>query len=532
MLNRRAFLFLGAAALGSHAAPAAARIYRHLEHSADPVLFWNAVTLDLVALDHSIDMADARAPGPCASARAVGVVHAVIADAVYFACGSPYGPQYHLEPFSYNVEVPELFIGGAAAGILSQIYNTPTHAYQLGLAGDRFRKRFIGYDGNDWQAGVAFGTAACFRALWNWDSMQRSLLPKYSNYVPKPRRHNIDPLNASQGFYGTDWGTYRPLVLSSISQVAALGPEEAPPEGSPEYERDLAEVRVKGALVSRGDQYFAARTLHETNIGLFWAYDGSRLLGTPTRLYNQILKQIVVCDRLNLVEAARLFALCNLAMADAGVVAWRAKYVYDVWRPILGIQNHARYPQPRWSPLGSPRTNRERVGQLAPGAWRETAQCFVGAGLTPDADALNGAGWRGGPRPKKPRYGDAAFTPNFPSYPSGHATFGGACFGMLQLLRRERPQTRHNPDAIDIEVVSDELNGVSRDHFTGEARPLYPLRYRSIDDMIHDNDVSRIYLGVHWRFDSNRGSESGRRVAKAIYDMAYPAYRPVAYRTP
>jgi hypothetical protein len=39
--------------------------------------------------------------------------------------------------------------------------------------------------------------------------------------------------------------------------------------------------------------------------------------------------------------------------------------------------------------------------------------------------------------------------------------------------------------------------------------------------MIVDNDLSRIYLGVHWRFDCNRGSESGARIASAVHERAY-----------
>jgi hypothetical protein len=117
--------------------------------------------------------------------------------------------------------------------------------------------------------------------------------------------------------------------------------------------------------------------------------------------------------------------------------------------------------------------------------------------------------------------GGMTATPNFPAYPSGHATFGGACFTMLELVRAERPLTRRNPGAIDIEFVSDELNGASIDHGLDDTRPFYPIRYKSIDGLIKDNDLSRVYLGVHWRFDCERGSESGTRIARAIYGAAY-----------
>ncbi len=517
-LTRRSML-MGAAATLSLSSRALARPYPAPDSRLDPVLFWNAVALQMVALDHSVDQADTRAPGPTASARALGVVHAVIADAVHFAYGSDYRPLFYRGGIPFDIEVPELFVGGAATGILNHIFNTPTHAYTIGVSGDRFKKALGIPEGRDWQAGIAFANSAHFRRLWDWDRMQLTLLPQHATYVPGPRGHNADPMNAAQGFYGAGWGSYPALALENQRHAAALGPGEPPPEGGPEYERDLAEVRVKGALRSRGDRYFAPRTVRETNIGLYWAYDGARLLGTPPRLYNQIVRQIAIADRMNVVENARLFALCNIAIADAGHVCWLAKYRYNVWRPILGIQNHAHAPDPDWLPFGAPKTNPVQMAQGSQSGLRGTAQSLMGGGPASFSPLSSDASGR-----RRPQYRDAAFTPNFPSYPSGHATFGAACFEILKLLRRERPPTRHDPDAIRLEFVSDELNGVSQDHFSGEARAYYPIRYRSIDDMIADNNLSRVYLGVHWRFDSNRGSESGRNVARAIYRAAYGPY--------
>jgi membrane-associated phospholipid phosphatase len=520
-LSRRVVL-LGAAAttIGMNVRRVNAKPPRPVDEAVNPVLFWNAVCLDLIALDHSIDIADARAPGPCASARALGLVHAVIADAVHFAYRGKFKPLFYRGGLDFHIEAPELFVGAAASGMLSQIFNTSMHAYTISVSNERFRKLVGAYNSKDWQAGIAFANAARFREHWSWDRMQQSLLPQYSTYIPRPRRHNVDPYNAGQGYYGAEWGSYKPLVLDGLRDVEALGPGAPPPEGSPEYERDLAEVRVKGALRSKSDRHFSARTRHETNVGLFWAYDGARLLGTPPRLYNQILRQIAISDELGVVEMARLFALCNLAMADASIVAWSAKYRYNVWRPVLGIPNHAHAPVSNWLPLGAPKTNPVRAVQGGIGP-RQTAQSLMGSGsIRPDqlSEDHDEPDLRRARKTAKPFYRDAAFTPNFPAYPSGHATFGGACFTMLKLLRREQPLTRRNPGAIDGEFVSDELNGASIEHGFDETLPFYPIPYKSIDDLIKDNDLSRVYLGVHWRFDCDRGSESGARIARAIYD--------------
>ena len=71
-----------------------------------------------------------------------------------------------------------------------------------------------------------------------------------------------------------------------------------------------------------------ARTPEQTEIGLFWGYDGHPGLGTPPRLYNQIAR-VIAAERGNTeVQNARYFALINLAMADAGISAWETKYVF------------------------------------------------------------------------------------------------------------------------------------------------------------------------------------------------------------
>jgi hypothetical protein len=58
-----------------------------------------------------------------------------------------------------------------------------------------------------------------------------------------------------------------------------------------------------------------------------------------------------------LAENARLFASLNIALADAAIVAWDAKYFYDFWRPITAIEqahndgNPLTTADPNWDPL-------------------------------------------------------------------------------------------------------------------------------------------------------------------------------------
>jgi vanadium chloroperoxidase len=227
------------------------------------------------------------------------------------------------------------------------------------------------------------------------------------------------------------------------------------------------------------------RTPAQTAGALFWAYDGSNLIGTPPRLYNQILRKIAYMQRPNNVgikeevnnaDFARLFALANVAMADAGVFAWREKYCFEYWRPLSGVREDPRpeHADPFWLSLGAPATN------------------------TPDIP----------------------FKPPFPSYPSGHATFGAAAFQIARRHYAERDQKicplwgKREPDTLKFEFTSEEMNGVSRDlrqpydptrpitDQPGVVRTKVPRKFGGLWEAIFENAISRVWLGVHWRFDA------------------------------
>ena len=57
------------------------------------------------------------------------------------------------------------------------------------------------------------------------------------------------------------------------------------------------------------------------------------------------------------METARLFAILNLAVADAAIGCWDAKYTYVLWRPVTAIPeaaedgNDRTTADPTWTPL-------------------------------------------------------------------------------------------------------------------------------------------------------------------------------------
>lgn len=110
------------------------------------------------------------------------------------------------------------------------------------------------------------------------------------------------------------------------------------------------------------------------------------------------------------------------------------------------------------------------------------------------------------------------FTPPFLAYPSGHAGFGGALFQVLRNF--------FGTDKIPFTFVSDEFNGVTRDH-NGDVRPLMPRSFTSLSQAEEENGQSRIYLGIHWSFDKTEGIAQGRRVADyALANIFVPLHKP------
>jgi hypothetical protein len=301
-----------------------------------------------------------------------------------------------------------------------------------------------------------------------------------SGYVPSldHGRHRPDPDNPGQGFHAPFYGAQsKGFAITKRHELAE------PPFDNPEYRKALREVRGKGiapelmGTLPKVPEDIKARTVDETLVGIFWAYDGASGIGTPPRLYNQIVRRVARARNNSVAENARLFAFVNVAMADAGILAWDQKYFHNLWRPVVGIREHDKSIGPAatqadndisdncdtsWLPLGAPNSNR-----LAKNV-----------------------------------------TPNFPAYPSGHATFGAAAFHITRLFYNEGGKFSNNTLDKDtlfngLDFVSDEFNGVTTDN-KGAVRPrhLRDFDKGGLWQMIEENGRSRVDLGVHWVFDA------------------------------
>jgi membrane-associated phospholipid phosphatase len=124
------------------------------------------------------------------------------------------------------------------------------------------------------------------------------------------------------------WGFVVPFGMSSSSQFRPPGP---PSLDSQDYAADYNEVKQLGAAVG------STRTEEQTQIALFWA-DGAGT-ETPPGHWNSIAQTIAATQSNTLEQNARLFALLNIAMADAAICAWDAKYTFNFWRPVTAIRS-------------------------------------------------------------------------------------------------------------------------------------------------------------------------------------------------
>jgi hypothetical protein len=195
---------------------------------------------------------------------------------------------------------------------------------------------------------------------------------------------------------GPQFAYMTPWALSFPAQFRPSGP---PALTSAQYTDDFAEVKEIGRIDS------PTRTAEQTQIAVFW--NGN----TPVS-WNRVARSVAAERRLTLSENARLFALLNVAMADAVISCWEAKYYYVFWRPVTAI---------------------------------------VLAGTDGNPATVTDATWL-------PRL----VTPAHPEYPSGHATVSGAAATVL---------ATYFGDEFAFALESETLPGVMRsyDSFTQAA---------------------------------------------------------------
>lgn len=181
--------------------------------------------------------------------------------------------------------------------------------------------------------------------------------------------------------------------------------------------------------------------------------------------HNRLARALVADDGLELWRTARLFALLETALYDSYVSVFHNKFRYNHWRPFTAI---------RWADKdGNPDT-----------------------GLDADWDNLH------------------RHTYAFPSYPSAH---GAACAAAMTVLADtfgdERPLTMETREVDSAGPLSEKV-------------PMDPptRSFDSFAEAAMECALSRLYLGIHFRYDSVAGNRLGRLVG--LYALA-TSLRPI-----
>lgn len=323
---------------------------------ADVVTDWNTAALNAVRAG--------RTPPPRAS-RALAILHAAIYDAVN---GISRTHEYYFVPSAVPSSASKEAAGSAAAHeTLTALFPASAtsfdalHAMTLAAIANGPQKR----KGIDWGVSVANQILA-FRAT---DLSEATVtLPSGSGpgaWMPTPP--------AFAAYLLPQWAFVTPFAMPSDSHFRPPGP---PSVKSAKYVTDYNEVKTLGAAVG------SSRTSEQSQIALFWA-DGAGT-ETPPGHWNSIAQNVAAARGNTMEQNARLFALLNIAMADAAICAWDAKYTFDFWRPATAIRN------------GEMDGNTATAGD--------------------------------------PAWSSFIVTPPFPDYVSGHSTFSGAASTVLAMF--------------------------------------------------------------------------------------------------
>ena len=111
------------------------------------------------------------------------------------------------------------------------------------------------------------------------------------------------------------WRRLTPFVID-LARHRLEGPD---PLRSKRYAYDVNFLKAYGRL------HGSSRTPDQTNTAFFWF--------EPFAIWNDIATTVLEREQANPWRAARILALMNFAVADAGIACFDAKYHFRFWRP-------------------------------------------------------------------------------------------------------------------------------------------------------------------------------------------------------
>ncbi|MBD2777917.1 vanadium-dependent haloperoxidase [Iningainema tapete] len=432
------------------------------------------------------------APGPIA--RIGAIMHIAMFDAINALSGNPYKPYLSNLPALVEGADPAMSAAYAARKVLQQTIDTlinqaatspggvpnPFDVYQVNPGFDsksflddctKFFKMTEGESNPSQKFGEAVAEAILLERENDGSQMANDPPAVEFGFTPGDWRET-----GSGAAVTPQWGQVKPFGGWQTSQINDFLPTALNASKFSNYSQLLSSRDYAGQVkeVQRlGEARSKERTREQTEIAFFWANDLNGTSKPPGQLYT--ITQIVAKQEgtvQSLLETARLFALVAIAMADAAIVAWYVKYLFPqannqnnlirLWRPETAIReadtdnNPDTIPDRHWQPLSA----------------------------TTDG---------------------TRFSPAFPAYISGHATFGAAHAAMMRLFFAR--------DSISFTATTEDPNALRDENGVKLTRT-----FTSFTEAGRENGRSRVYLGVHYQWDAEGGFESGTKVGEFAFN--------------
>ena len=324
MFRSRTVSVLAALALTGVAVPAPAAAQPGGSPATNAVIVWNAHAQTAI---YEV----ARQP-PYVTGRSFAMVQGAVYDAVNAVAGTPYEP-YLIAPRSRTGDSADAAVATAAYRVLLSMFPAQAAAltaqYDESLAAIR--------DGRSKRGGIAVGERAAAAMIearrndgaFDDDTWNAGTAP--GQWRPTP------PGFAQDGAWLAD---LKPFVVDRVAGYRTAGP---PALRSAAWARDFNEIKALGSATS------TERTADQTEAAIWWH---DRRLGEW-----QIKRDLAQGRRLSTLETARMFAMADIANADALSACFSEKKHWNFWRPVTAVTladtdgNPATTADPSWTPL-------------------------------------------------------------------------------------------------------------------------------------------------------------------------------------
>ena len=292
--------------------------------SAKTILYWNEVAFEAfggVAYQHSL-----------MASRINTMMHLAIHDALN-------GIEEKYERYAFNGKDEKADPIAAAASAAYAILLQEIPGKQGFLDSALAKSLDYAVDENKKIRGIELGKNAAQAILdkrLNDNSTGELMVPIPASVEPGVYQAT-PPFNI---FFAPYW---EKVKLFSLNEKTQFRSAPQPPLNSIVYQEDFEEVKATGKMNSE------TRSPDQSSYAKFW-YEFSEAG------WNRITREVVKAKGMNMLDAARLFALVDMALADAYIAGWDSKIYYNFWRPYSAIRNaasdgnDATTADPDWEP--------------------------------------------------------------------------------------------------------------------------------------------------------------------------------------